>query len=226
MLNNIKSVITKAYHILLPESCILCDEPDTNLCAACIKGLPRSYESGSSQSRAFLNYRNYNVRKLLHHIKYYNQPFLAHKILDYAYLDIQLFIESHTLTDFVIIPIPADSSRALARGYNQAAIIAKYVSSLLSSHNIRHTYSEALVRTRHTKRLSHLTGGIEDRKAALKGIYKVLGSHSSDDTSAEIAGKDILLLDDITTSGSTYYEAKEALIHSGASRVLCYSLAH
>lgn len=221
MYNNILNFIKRSYEILLPESCLLCDTSNTNLCTDCIISLEKSYQSGSTDSKALLSYKDRDVRKILHYIKYYNQPYLAHKILDSSISDIKNFISLHQMTDFIIMPIPADNLRMLSRGYNQAAIIAEYISNKLSSQGINHNYSDILYRSRHLKKLSHLSGGVLERQSLLKGIYKV-----QEGNNINLKGKSILLIDDITTSGSTFYEAKETLYNAGAAKVILYSLAH
>lgn len=221
MYSNILNFVKRSYEILLPESCLLCDTSNINLCTDCIISLEKSYQSGSPDSKAFLNYKDRNVRKILHYIKYYNQPYLAHKILDSSISDIKNFISLHQMTDFIIMPIPADNLRMLSRGYNQAAIIAEYISNKLSSQGIKHNYSDILYRSRHLKKLSHLSGGVLERQSLLKGAYKI-----KEGDNVDLKGKSILLIDDITTSGSTFYESKETLYNAGAAKVILYSLAH
>ena len=76
-------------------------------------------------------------------------------------------------------------------------------------------FPEALNRTRHTRSQVGLTA--EERKSNVRGAF------SSD--SKLVAGKSILLMDDVATTGSTLSSAAESLLESGAKIVYTLTLA-
>ena len=113
----------------------------------------------------------------------------------------------------IVIPVPLSSGRLKERGYNQAAEIARPISSLL-----RTAYApEALVRKRNTGKQSELKLGF-DRYDNVRNAFAV-----SEDWDVE--GLTVILTDDVATTGFTMHEAAVALYEAGAAKVLCSAFA-
>lgn len=108
----------------------------------------------------------------------------------------------------VAIPIPLNRWRLLHRRFNQAAILAMEVS--------RRTGIEvaplALIRTKPTPSQVGLT--MEERRLNMKGAFSVPVRRR-----AEIAGRRVLLIDDVITTGATVNAAARALKAAGAAKV-------
>lgn len=107
--------------------------------------------------------------------------------------------------------IPVSRRRKLERGYDQAELLARAVSKQLSLPCVR------LLRKRHTKKQSQ-TGDLAARNANISGAFTALRPKT-------LAGKHILLIDDICTTGATLREAAETLQLSGAAQISCAVLA-
>lgn len=114
----------------------------------------------------------------------------------------------------VVIPIPLNRWRLLYRRYNQSAILAMEVS--------RRTGIEvaplALVRTKQTP--SQVGLSIEERRLNMAGAFMVPPGRQ-----AEIAGRRVLLIDDVITTGATVNAAARALKSAGAAQVDVLALA-
>lgn len=118
----------------------------------------------------------------------------------------------HKCGDFInwgafdlLIPVPLSRERLVERGFNQAALPVK---GLAEAYGLE--YSEnALFRVKNTKRQSAL--GAEQRYKNVRGAFLA-------DRSA-VAGKRILLADDIYTMGFTLRECARTLIEAGCSEV-------
>lgn len=107
----------------------------------------------------------------------------------------------------VIVPIPLHADRLAERGYNQAELIAQGLSSVLSLP----LAVDALTRVRRTADQKHLLGASRARN--VRGAFAV---HRV----SAVSDRDVLLVDDVMTTGSTINEAARTLKRSGARGVL------
>jgi ComF family protein len=115
-------------------------------------------------------------------------------------------------TDFdVIVPIPLHPSRQRKRGYNQALLLARELGRRLE----KPVEEKSLVRTRHTRPQVDLDASA--RYANVKGAFRCTGG--------SLAGKRVLLVDDVFTSGATLRAATAALREGGVSAIWAYTLA-
>ena len=110
-----------------------------------------------------------------------------------------------------LVPVPLHWTRRLARGYNQARVIAKRL-----THPTARLVTD-LVRIRRTKvQPSAATPAARARN--VKGAFAVRSDH-------RFAGKRICLVDDIKTSGATLNECAKTLKQAGADKVYALVLA-
>lgn len=114
----------------------------------------------------------------------------------------------------VLVPVPLHPVRLLKRRYNQAAMMAQ---ALAREANL-HCVPDALVRLRATVSQGYM--GAADRYRNVKDAFAV---HSG--RAHEIAGKNIVLVDDVFTSGATVSECTRALLKGGADSVHVLTLA-
>ncbi len=111
----------------------------------------------------------------------------------------------------LILPIPMHKTRQRLRGYNQSALLAKQFSK-----RVNRPYDEyALQRIRHTRPQVGLNG--RARLSNLSGAFEANGR--------SIHNKNILLIDDVCTTGATLVTAAKTLLEAGANSVSGYCLA-
>lgn len=110
--------------------------------------------------------------------------------------------------DPFLVPVPLHRWRLWRRGFNQAVLIGEQ----LSQRTGHRMLVDALVRTRSTRPLKGMNA--RERAREVQGAIAVNPRRIQ-----AIAGRDILLVDDVLTSGATTMAAVEALKQAGARRV-------
>jgi len=121
-------------------------------------------------------------------------------------------IQSNNWGIDLIVPVPIHHLRKAERGYNQTDYIAKGLSSSLKipcSTNL-------LKRTRHTESQTKLN--MNERAQNVSNAFKVT-------TSKKIKDKNILIVDDICTTGATLLECGIVLYKAGAGSIYASSIA-
>ena len=113
----------------------------------------------------------------------------------------------------VIVPVPLHRSRLWRRRYNQAAELAR----ALSRHTGKPAMLMALVRTRATKSQGEMVSAKARRR-------NVLSTFQVPDA-ARIAGRNVLVVDDVLTTGATADATARALKRAGAREVRILALA-
>lgn len=114
----------------------------------------------------------------------------------------------------ILVPVPLHRWRLISRRYNQAALIAQ----ALGSHCEISVLIDALRRTRATASQGHLSA--KDRHKNVRRAFAM-----NEKMKAQIAGKNIVLVDDVYTTGATAKECTKVLLKSGAGTVSVLSLA-
>lgn len=124
----------------------------------------------------------------------------------------QVVKESYDLKDFdFITAVPLSSKGKKVRGYNQSEILAR-----IAAKNLNLLYVETLSKIKENKKQYTLSKN--ERKENVKGVYTVLEK-------TKVLGKQILLCDDIVTTGSTLNECAKMLYLAGAKKICCVTVA-
>lgn len=206
---------------LFPLSCAGCGANGTALCDVCIARLPRAPYIAAPNTYALWSYKNPTVKKSLWKLKYRGQTVFAKKFGTALYGT--LLEELAELVLFygkekpLLIPIPISKKRLRKRGFNQTELIARHMSLIDGGESFTFA-TDVLYKIKDTP--SQMS--VKDKNVRLQNIR---GSFAVKNTE-RVRGKNIILLDDILTTGATLREAKRALRSAGARKVICFALAH
>jgi competence protein ComFC len=122
---------------------------------------------------------------------------------------LELYANS-SFTGDMILPVPLGRVRKRERGYNQVELIA---SSMARDLNIP-VQAQSLVRVHETRSQVGL-----DPEERFENVHEAFSADSK-----SVQNQNILLLDDLLTSGATLLGCTQALFAAGASRVLCLTV--
>lgn len=229
-------LLTDAYnallHALLPIRCVVCKkespqalcdacwksfiEVSEQICAVCRKpslaGITHatcSHAQNLDQLICLYDYKSIGVAELIIAGKYKFIPDAFHVIAPQLGRFIKNYIDIPT--DAVVTPLPLHRFRERWRGFNQAAILAQHISAELGT-----PYADVLIRHRSTK-----------TQKDLKRAERLVNIHNSFSIAphADVTHTTVLLVDDVTTSGSTLQEAAKILKQHGAPQVVGITLA-
>lgn len=111
--------------------------------------------------------------------------------------------------EWIVVPVPLHRWRLWARGFNQAALLGREIAQATGARLM----VDALTRTRRTPALGGL--GRKARARTLAGAIAVSPARRG-----LVSGKQIILVDDVLTSGATSEACVRALKHAGATKVV------
>ncbi len=113
----------------------------------------------------------------------------------------------------IIIPVPIHNRRKMERGYNQSLLIIKEMPKYMEHIKID---KDILVKKINVAKQSSLSK--EDRKENVIGAYSV-------NNNKNVEGKNVLIFDDVFTTGSTADECAKMLKESGAKNIGVFTIA-
>ncbi len=219
---------------LFPVFCLSCNEERAWVCERCMPLLevhPQLFcpachektEQGETCARC------HAVSALMQHVammKYVDDALvgkLVH-VFKYQYAEEIMIVIKDVMVHFVqanpeffqnvdtIIPVPLHKKRFAERGFNQASHIAKALSDILHIPMV----DNVLIRSRYTPHQAHLDR--DERKKNVEEAFHMTGG-------IEIVGQNILLVDDVYTTGATMQACALALGSASVKGITGFSLA-
>ena len=185
----------------LGESCERCAQPGSKLCSRCahaplaIDRIVTPWRFGGALATA--------IRRL----KFTGATHIARTL---APLWAPLLAAAVAETDGVIVPVPLHWRRRLQRGFDQTWLLARHACELAELPRPR----SALLRLVAAPPQSTLPAS--DRADNVDGVFAAR---------ARVAGRTVILIDDVVTTGSTLSAAAQALREAGATEVIGVALA-
>ncbi len=228
-------------NIVFPVNCISCGTPGADLCAGCISNFPQAERENEKWIFSLYDYRHPPIKKALWLFKYNGKKNLAAIFAEVLYgkiiEELSDLVPMENFNDPLLIPIPLSKKRRRERGYNQAELICHEIIRLSKTNRLTSPLAllsfskwrgggdkiftlvnDILVKPRETEHQAR----IEARQARLKNI---VGSFATQNDEL-IKNRNIILIDDITTTGATLNEARKVLKQAGAKKIIAFTVAH
>ena len=186
------------------------DDDGLRRCPAC-RRLDRPYE----RAVAYGSYDG-GLRELIHLLKY-NGVRPAARLLGRMLAEAWPMLESSFASETVlVVPVPLFKGKRRQRGFNQSELIAEAALKLYSSNGRLQLAPGLLLRIRDTHSQIGLTS--HQRRENLRGAFAVARAQ-------EVTGREVLLVDDVYTTGTTASECAKVLRRAGAAKVWVATVA-
>ncbi len=219
----------KAVDLLFPPRCAICGRAGAFICDDCRESLPKAerprcpacWQGGSlgicrkceESPPAFQGLRSPyvfegGVRGLVHGLKYRQQTALAGPMAELLFDFVRR--EPHPMD--VLVPVPLFGRRERTRGYNQSALLARSLARRLGLG----VEERSLVRARNTASQAQ-SGSAQERHVNVRDAFLC--------KDGRLAGKHVLLIDDVSTTGATLDACAKALVQGGAASVWALTFA-
>jgi ComF family protein len=148
------------------------------------------------------------VKRLIQNFKY--PPLIRELRKELSSIIISHFLlldKKPDFSNFVLVPIPLTKKKLRWRGFNQAEEIAKEIAKFFKLTLI----SDCLIKIKETRDQTELSE--KERKENVKGVFFVKNKE-------KIWEKNVLLIDDVFTTGATMEEAAKVLKEAGAKKII------
>ncbi len=212
------SIVQYILDVLFPVFCVGCEKEGSALCGDCTKKIIVRRVPSLLHPRAI---------RTVYAACEYNQPLVSELIKQLKYNGIkensehcaELVLSHLSLVDFitpsntVAVPVPLSRRRLGERGFNQSALIAQHIACALSLP----FFTGALARVRHTARQTEMKER-KERIENVKGAFTCAAAHA-------VQEKNIILIDDVATTGATLSECAKALKAAGAKKIIAFVVA-
>ncbi|MFM2392673.1 MAG: hypothetical protein RLZZ546_650 [Bacteroidota bacterium] len=232
MLNRIGNILENGLDVIFPTLCHICFEnpiskhTDNYFCVSCHFALPYTDHFENRENllmshfygRLRLEYaasllyfsEGSLVQKLLHNLKYKGIKEVGHQAGAVGGMKIY---QSKIFQDAdCMVPVPIHSKKIITRGYNQSEVIAEGIHEETNIPILRN----AIIKKSETS--SQTNKSRTDRLDNVEGVFKVVKPES-------VVGKNILIVDDVVTTGATIESLGKELIASGANKLYLFSVA-
>lgn len=203
--------------LFLPYRCASCNMHGEVLCAGCKKRAFSEQNSYDGNAAAAGSYANEELRAVIWRLKYRRSKKLAAVIAPTLAKQLEKALRYYSLPateEILLVPVPASRKRTRTYGGNHMA----WITSAIATHTPQcNANVHALARTQEIPAQTKM----ETRTDRLKNIDGNFVATAP----GTIAGKTVIVLDDVTTTGATLKEAARALKNAGAKRVFAFTLA-
>ncbi|MFM7088473.1 MAG: ComF family protein [Candidatus Paceibacterota bacterium] len=215
------NIINTILDAIYGKRCIHCGVAGAYLCPPCRLSIRLAERENLDWVYSRYDYRDPLIKKIIWLIKYrYKKALItlcAHMLYEVLLEELSEKRAFENWREAILIPIPLSEKRLRERGFNQSSLLAQVLASIDTTRMLSCT-DKVLIKHRETKHQAHIKNR-QERLANLAGSFAI--RHPE-----KIIGKNIILIDDVTTTGATLSEARKVLKKAGAKNIIAITLAH
>jgi ComF family protein len=176
----------------------------SHICGSCLESRPYY-----NQARAVANFETI-IMEAIHKFKYGRSIFMGNALGSFM---ADFYFPDFDFAEFsLLIPVPLHVRRLRERGFNQSLLLAD---KLGKKHNLPVNFS---LLKRHKFTLTQTGLNKTEREENIKGTFIVTDKK-------KISNENIILVDDVYTTGATINECAKTLLKAGAQKVAALTLA-
>jgi len=219
--------------LLFPKICVGCGFVGEVICLKCINLLktkrshcfycekaslfgithPSCLKKGPIDGSLILYQYSGLMVKIIRSYKYQlNQTIIDRFLLEAVLTQISKIKEFMPKVKVLLVPVPLGAERMRRRGFNQSLVICKYLSRLLGLE-----VADVLIKNRKTPPQAGISNKIK-RKINMRKAFSIKNKQL-------IKNKDVMIVDDLVTTGATINELGGVLKNAGSGRIYSFALA-
>lgn len=189
---------------VMPPLCPRCGRPQANgtLCSSCV-----SWQAEIDGIRSPFRFDGV-MRQVIHQLKYRNLKVLAAPLAQL----LRDYLTTNPVPGEVLVPVPLHRKRLKERGYNQSGLLARELGKPIHLAVV----DDCLIR-RHPTLPQARTSTVDERQHNVADAFTCCDQR--------LQNKQVLLIDDVATSGATFNACAAALKAAGATSVWGLALA-
>jgi competence protein ComFC len=209
-------------NVIFPVNCVSCGENGSDLCIKCLSDSPSALRESANWIFPLFDYRHPPIKKSIWLLKYKGKKRLINNFAEVLYDKIiEELADLSVLRNFtepILIPIPLSKKRYQERGYNQTELICEKLIELDGKNNNFKLEKNILIKIKETEHQAN----IKERNIRLKNLSNSFFVKNT----KPIKNRNLILIDDVTTTGATLNEAKKILKQFGAKKIIAFTIAH
>ena len=219
LVENITNLYEKLFSFVLPkeENTIFIENMSEE---DIIREIPEANQTSNDNFKAIFQYKNKISRKAIWEIKYHANRKIIQKfskiLYEFILNEISDEVSFSNFNNPLLIPVPISKNNLKERGFNQSELIVKEIKKL-DTENFFEFSSDSIFKIKDTPHQSKLKNRAK-RLKNLDGCFSV--------NVDIVKGRNIIIVDDVITTGATMSEISKTLKKAGAKKVIGFALGH
>jgi ComF family protein len=185
-----------------------------------LKEIPEANETSDADFKALFQYKNKISRKAIWEIKYRANKKITQKFskLFYEFIINELSDEVNfsNFNNPLFIPVPISKNNLKERGFNQSELIVREIKKLDTENFFEYSFN-SIFKIKGTPHQSKL----KNKTKRLKNLNECFCADEN-----IVNGRNIIIIDDVITTGATMSEISKTLKKAGARKVIGFALGH
>ncbi len=210
-------------NFIFPSNCIICKKPDFDICRECLFSSPLNEKENLDWIYSIFDFKDPVVKKSIWLLKYKNKKYFAEFFGEILYekiieelSDLEIF---ENFKNPILMPVPLSKEKRKERGFNQTELLCENI----LKHAVENNKNFSCLKNIIQKNKNTLNQArIKNRRERIENIKNAFNIKSPE----QIKNQNIIIIDDVTTTGATLKEIKKLLKQNGARKVIAFTVAH